>query len=687
MDETISYKNTPKSAQKYFSYLCQCFSLKDGVLYDKRHEFEKIHLLTLQPRDVCAYFNLKAFGTVNPDADTTPKQGRSSSLMFYKKAISYFMPNKLISWQIESGIGNPTKSIEVNNLVKKVQKMEVRKQGKQSQARRPLTLDEFKYLIEYLKERKENDYVQKYALPAICTFQFHLIARIDDTCHFHMRELQINNQYPFSLKARMCWLKNVMEEYQAPSQIVLGSNDPNFCVLLNIGLYLEMMYPENDDDQEGELLCFSISSSPDNSKARVGRILKEIFTHDEFKGGNINSWLGSHSLRKLAATHARRNGCSRDEIDLRGRWKQRRRIVDTYLDTTIPYPDAKVASSTCVGGPIKYELVRGSGLDDRWVAKNVVPNIYRSHHCKKTAIVLGKAILWAIFDPSTKELVDSKLRNRVVTEYERIRLLHSNQNPVKKISLIISGHEGQLFIDEINDPDILAEGDPQLASTDTTSTRGRNTTIEDANRKRRMQSAELQAVFGHLTAMKRQNSQLQTELALTKSTLLHKLKIISANINRIALIPAQISTSLNTLTNIVTNSPQHTPNTNPLSPSHFSINNTGETREQEGVAIRTEKAKLSKNPKSLYILWHEYEFGIGGRRAAKTFSRCERGKCRHTYSKRNIFWNLVCEMTRRGHTANNAIDEIYKVYGHKTSVTDILRKLQKDKREHHKQFL
>jgi hypothetical protein len=103
-----------------------------------------------------------------------------------------------------------------------------------------------------------------------------------------------------------------MEERQAPSQIVLGSNDPNFCILLNIGLYLEAMYPENDDDENGELLCFSTSSSPDNSKPRVGRILKEIFTHDEFKGGIINSWLGSHSLRKLAATHARRNGCSRN---------------------------------------------------------------------------------------------------------------------------------------------------------------------------------------------------------------------------------------------------------------------------------------------------------------------------------------------------------------------------------------
>ena len=118
---------------------------------------------------------------------------------------------------------------------------------------------------------------------------------------------------------------------------------------------------------------------------------------------------------------------------------------------------------------------------------------------------------------------------------------------MKKISLIISGHEGQLFIDEINEPELVdAEGDPQPASAVTTSTRGGNLTIEESNRKRRLQSAEIHAMFGQLANMKSQITQLQTELALAKSTLLHKLKIISANISHIALIPAQISTSLNT---------------------------------------------------------------------------------------------------------------------------------------------
>ena len=62
------------------------------------------------------------------------------------------MPNKLIGWNIGTNVGNPTKSVEVNNLIKKVQKMEVRKQGKASQATRPLTIAEMKFVFDMLRK-------------------------------------------------------------------------------------------------------------------------------------------------------------------------------------------------------------------------------------------------------------------------------------------------------------------------------------------------------------------------------------------------------------------------------------------------------------------------------------------------------------------------------------------------------
>ena len=85
--------------------------------------------------------------------------------------------------------------------------------------------------------------------------------------------------------------------------------------------------------------------------------------------------LGSHSTRKFAATFARRNGCGKDDVDARGRWKGQKRMVDTYIDGCLPYPDAKVASSLCVGGAVKYALRRSSRVLEDWLLENVFCNI------------------------------------------------------------------------------------------------------------------------------------------------------------------------------------------------------------------------------------------------------------------------------------------------------------------------
>lgn len=87
---------------------------------------------------------------------------------------------------------------------------------------------------------------------------------------------------------------------------------------------------------------------------------------------------------------------------LRGRWKHKKRIVDMYLDTTIPFPDAKVAASLCIGDHEMYDFIWNSGLDDCWVLENIVPNVFKVHGCKKTAAVLDRAVLYACFDPLMK---------------------------------------------------------------------------------------------------------------------------------------------------------------------------------------------------------------------------------------------------------------------------------------------
>ena len=88
-----------------------------------------------------------------------------------------------------------------------------------------------------------------------------------------------------------------------------------------------------------------------------------------------------------------------------------------------------------------------------------------------------------------------------------------------------------------------------------------------------------------------------------KTHLSKKLKYMADTLNQIAAIPAQI-TRFNNLTS-----------TNLPSSSASTTNNTLTGTEGH------QRATLCRNPKSLYVLWNEYEFGVGGRRPAKTFSR------------------------------------------------------------------
>eukprot|EP00956_Cyclotella_meneghiniana_P016518 scaffold26080_cov43-Cyclotella_meneghiniana.AAC.7 len=90
--------------------------------------------------------------------------------------------------------------------------------------------------------------------------------------------------------------------------------------------------------------------------------------------------------------------------------------------------------------------------------------------------------------------------------------------------------------------------------------------------------------------------------------------------------------------------------------------------------------KLSKCPRTLHDLWKEYVTGFSGNKAAKDFSKSERGACRFNYTKRNLVWQAIAKMVNRGYSADSAIDKIYDVYGRSTSVTKIIKRLQEDKK-------
>jgi len=82
------------------------------------------------PHLVRNYLCTQTYGKAVITATDHPINWRSSTAEQAKKAISFYMPQSQPSWNPATMSGNPTKSKEVNDLIKRIKKDEVRKLGK-----------------------------------------------------------------------------------------------------------------------------------------------------------------------------------------------------------------------------------------------------------------------------------------------------------------------------------------------------------------------------------------------------------------------------------------------------------------------------------------------------------------------------------------------------------------------------
>jgi hypothetical protein len=87
---------------------------------------------------------------------------------------------------------------------------------------------------------------------------------------------------------------------------------------------------------------------------------------------------------------------------------------------------------------------------------------------------------------------------------------------------------------------------------------------------------------------------------------------------------------------------------------------------------------LSPTPGTLYILWQEYKFGIGGWEPASLFTPAEQGKVKYSYNRQKVVWDVIALLARAGNMAQVAIDQIYKVYGAAMTVSRMINMMQRD---------
>ena len=157
-------------AQYRIRRLAEFLSYRDGIEYPNEGNIDKAILSSITADDICRWFYFKAYGTPTPDDDDRPTGARNTTLAFYKKALSYFIPNKHMGYNEETLSGNPTKAPVVNQLIKDVQRHEVRAEGAPSQTRRDITVAEFRKIIGICEE--EQSFQTKVRLPCFLNYKF-----------------------------------------------------------------------------------------------------------------------------------------------------------------------------------------------------------------------------------------------------------------------------------------------------------------------------------------------------------------------------------------------------------------------------------------------------------------------------------------------------------------------------------
>jgi hypothetical protein len=308
----------------------------------------------------------------------------------------------------------------------------------------------------------------------------------------------------------------------------------------------------------------------------------------------------------------------------------------------LPYPDAKVAAVLCPGGPVKYKLREGSNIDARFILQHVVPKI-AAKLGNNVAIVFGRALLWGAFAEVGEEassIMPNWLSERIRTKYSILvdNDLAANINPVEKVAFIVTGNEGQVFMDELPGIEEVAPN---------AGVAGTHANIGFSDRPIRDQ----------LLALHSQYFQLRTSQDALRETITNNHLQVTRGIGMI------IS------------------NTNRLAMAPFGRLRAASGGEEGGTAVQG-AATLSPTPRSLYMLWQEYTTGIGGRKPARQFTSAERGLVKHKYSHRKYFWDVIDKLILRGFTAQVAIDGVYNRYGRELCVTKIIDRIKRDRRHH-----
>ena len=618
--------------------------------------FTRDELLLVKPVDIHDWLAVACFGIADYDIEEHRPTGcRSYTLLYKKKAVSFFMPNQQPQWCDDRG--NPTKAAVVNKLIDLVKKFEARREGAPSHVKRPLTQP--KFLLMQKKLQSQTDWAFKIRYRAMNIYQYHLIGRADDTCHFKVRDIRGHKTFDFALQTKVRWSKNVRDERRCPDQIILGAHDPSWCVFIHMAVYIES-FLEKQPNAKYLFTDKMSETAPNAMKATWSdRMRKVVWSDPAFKEMapelDEDGGIGTHSNRKFAADSAAKHGCTSEQVEIRGRWKVAAgKQVMVYIDVKRDYEDAKVCSALCCGAPVKYALKEGlvQKISHQWLCTHVVPHIAcRFRNDAKLCHIFGLALLYACVSESSLVEVPEHIRHRVHVAYNGLAL--EETLPVMKVPLLVHRVGDQLQISEITGNDLLnldGDGGGQAASAGA---------VTEA----------LQALYIRSSQHELQLNNIQLTLQALHSELRNfidsKFRILNNNIRAArGTIVGGFAIQAN-----ANGGRLHTLN-NPDAPLLNEV---------------VRPARLVHKPTAVLQLWQEYKVGLNGNKPAQQFTMNERNSSRDLktmWHRRNKVWALIERMIQRGFSAEMAIHRIEQVYGSNISITTLIQKIQADKGDH-----
>ncbi len=665
-------KATMKVNEKsYFSYFMEFMTFFHGKdeKYPNDTVFTREEMNQITPIAIHDWLAVITFGKTDYGPADKSLGARYNSLVYRKKALSYFMPYKKASWC--EGRGNPTKSDIVSKIVNHVNQLQTRGQGAKSCVKRPLTQEEFELELKLM--RQEGDWAHQIKYPTMSIWQFNFIGRIDDTCHHEVADPKGHKVFEFALQSRVRWSKNVFEEKKCPDQIILGAQDPNWCLQLMLSIYLESYLEQHPHAKY--LFTEHVQIDPENNEDKApnnlknqwrSRLKKIVWSRPEFadieceaddddSGGGV----GTHSRRKFATDFAVNCGHTDYEIEIRARWKQTRggKVVYFYIGLKKAFEDASVCASLCIGGPIKYELKEGmdASITPEWIYQHVVPNINRRFpNDDRLRNVLGKALLYACLSDEPDITVPDSLRQRVKSAYNALKL--DEAQPIEKVPLHIHRLRDKLLISEVRGGNLVR------------GTNGRNDTVG------------LTSPEAMQTLILRQDQLEQTVIQRTAGISSQIYGLRTFNGKQFKLLNNNLHCYGGTIQGSFVRQRTSQMHAQARHETYDALQPHGHVGD-EGM----KPAILSRGPTSLHALWTEYRIGLNGSKPAKQFTQRERNQdqaTRQKYSRRKVAWDCIERLCDKGIHYDMAMDKIREVYGYETKPTKIIDAIIKDRQRY-----